>query len=184
MSCRLMELNRRSATLNRRSTELNRRSTKLNHIKTFLKEEARCVTSLLVCFVMLTAVLVSQICILETPSGSIPYSWCLQIYNLKPRKGDLCVFKLNNRKFIKYIVGVAGDEIKNIDGEIFVGGVKVGKAFQAPILTPVSDGVIPAGYVFVAGTHSDSLDSRYKEFGLIKTHEIKGKAIGLWKCEK
>ena len=40
--------------------------------------------------------------------------------------------------------------------------------------------VIPEGMVFVAGTHSDSFDSRYKEFGFVPLETVRGQVWPLF----
>ena len=81
---------------------------------------------------------------------------------------------------IKKIVGRPGDEIIVRDRDVWVSGRKVGTAKpltrKGQPLTVVTPGVIPEGYVFVAGTHKDSFDSRYAEFGFIQIADIKGYA--------
>jgi conjugal transfer pilin signal peptidase TrbI len=76
------------------------------------------------------------------------------------------------------LVGLEGDEVRNIDGQIFVGFQKVGAAKKTELLTPIKSKIISKGFAFVAGTHEDSLDSRYEEFGLVKLSDIQGKAVG------
>jgi len=151
------------------------------NLRLWLYKNRKCITNIFVGSIALVAILASQICIVETTSNSTPYSWCLQVYNLKPKKGNLCAFNFKGRRFIKYMVGTAGDEIKYVGKEVYVGTTKVGKAKKTKLLTPVTEGTILKGYVFMAGTHEDSLDSRYKEFGLIKVSDIRGRAIGLWR---
>ena len=133
--------------------------------------------------ILLLLLLATQINIVFVTSPSIPYRLCLQVYNMKPRVGDICVFNYKGRKFLKYLVGTGGDSIKNINNNIYVGNSKVGYAETNNIITPVNNGIIPEGYVFVAGTHEKSFDSRYKEFGLVKIEDIRGRAFGLmrWK---
>ncbi len=132
---------------------------------------------------LLLILLATQISIVLVTSPSIPYRLCLQVYNLKPRVGDICVFNFKGRKFLKYLVGTAGDQIKNVNNNIYVGNSKVGYAETNSIITPINNGIIPEGYVFVVGTHEKSFDSRYKEFGLVKIEDIRGRAFGLmrWK---
>ena len=43
--------------------------------------------------------------------------------------------------------------------------------------SPIQSGTIPEGYVYVCGSHPDSFDSRYAEFGLIRVENIREK---LW----
>ncbi len=42
------------------------------------------------------------------------------------------------------------------------------------------EGIIPPGYVFVAGDNPNSFDSRYEEFGLVPMEKIWGKAVFWW----
>lgn len=74
--------------------------------------------------------------------------------------------------FAKQIKGIAGDKITvSTDREVSVAGHNIGRAKTHTQLgrevTPIAEGVIPAGYLFVAGTSPDSRDSRYEEVGLI-----------------
>jgi conjugal transfer pilin signal peptidase TrbI len=135
-------------------------------------------------YMSLCALFFSQVNFIVVTSESVPYSLCLQVYNLKPEKDDLCVLKFGETNFVKYVRGVAGDKVTNINGEIFVDYRKIGEVDKKSNLTAIDSCVIPEGYVFVAGTHPDSFDSRYKEFGLVKVSDIKGKAIGFLKHEE
>jgi conjugal transfer pilin signal peptidase TrbI len=82
-----------------------------------------------------------------------------------------------NLTFVKYLVGKSGDVVKKVDDKVYVNSELIGSVKNNEGLAPIEGGVIPEGYVFVAGTHADSLDSRYKEFGLIKESELKGRGI-------
>ena len=139
-------------------------------------------------------ILLTQVKLVYLTSESIPYKYCVQFYNLKPEKGDLCVFdyyphgKSKIRKdsrftFIKYIAGIEGDYVKREGNKIYVNEKLIGEAKKDTGLHPIDSKKIPEGYVFVKGTHEDSLDSRYQEFGLIKEDQLKGKAIGWLKRE-
>lgn len=44
----------------------------------------------------------------------------------------------------------------------------------------IPEGIIPSGYVFVAGDNPNSFDSRYEEFGLVPMEKIWGKAVLWW----
>ena len=146
-------------------------------------------------YVILLVILVTQVKLVYLTSESIPYKYCVQFYNLKPEKGDLCVFdyypkgktrKESNEKrftFIKYIAGIEGDYVKREGNKIYVNEKLIGEAKKDTGLHPIDSKKIPEGYVFVKGTHEDSLDSRYQEFGLIKEDQLKGKAIGWLKRE-
>lgn len=140
-------------------------------------------------YLILLGALVTQVKLIHLTSESLPYEFCLQFHNIRPKKGDLCVFNFEPRvkskdgkkislTFVKYLVGESGDEVNRIENSIYVNSKLVGKIKKVKGLNPVESSVIPKGYVFVAGTHEDSLDSRYKEFGFIKKSDIKGRAIG------
>ena len=47
-------------------------------------------------------------------------------------------------------------------------------------LTPLRVEIVPEGYVFVAGDHLRSFDSRYEEFGLVSQQNLWGKAASTW----
>lgn len=48
------------------------------------------------------------------------------------------------------------------------------------LLTPLRATIVPEGYVFVAGDHLRSFDSRYEEFGLVPLEKIWGKGVLTW----
>ena len=54
------------------------------------------------------------------------------------------------------------------------------KTKEGQPLTPLSIPIVPEGYIFVVGDHLRGFDSRYKEFGLVSTDKIWGKAICAW----
>lgn len=141
-------------------------------------------------YAFLLGLLVTQVKLVYLTSESIPYKYCLQFYNIKPAKGDLCVFDCyprskkggDNKKtrftFVKYIAGIEGDNVSRKGNKIFINDKLVGEAKNEEGLHPIDSTVIPKGYVFVRGEHENSLDSRYREFGLVREDCLKGKAIG------
>lgn len=136
------------------------------------------------CLFATLAILISlklTVRIMFVTSDSIPYRICLQLLQVKPKKGDICVFKFHGFTFLKYVVGEPGDKIEIIDKEIYVGGQKIGPIQNDPRFTPTKHKVVPKGYRFMAGTHPQSFDCRYHEFGLIPESDIESKAIGLVK---
>lgn len=134
-------------------------------------------------YIFLFAILLTQVKLIYITSESVPYSCCLQLYNIEPEIGDLCVLDFhspNSNKIttiVKYLAGKAGDKISVNDKRIFINDKFIGEA-KAKNLTPIDEMTIPKGFVFVVGTHEDSFDSRYKEFGLIEERDLHGKAIG------
>ena len=104
-----------------------------------------------------------------------------------PAKGDLVGFKLygdhplaKGRPYMKKVVGVQGDVVTWKGREVFINGEPFGVAKEysrkGEKLALGFSGVIPAGHVFVVGTHKDSLDSRYALMGLVKHEHFIGKA--------
>ena len=85
---------------------------------------------------------------------------------------------------IKRVRGVEGDRLE-VDGHVVrINGSEVGRAKPAgrrgEVLTPIASGIIPEGYIYVAGTHRDSFDSRYAEFGLVPVELVEGEADALF----
>lgn len=90
--------------------------------------------------------------------------------------------------FTKIVRGVPGDEVtaQGPGGRtIAVHGQIIG--FAKPLsrdgkiaLEPALPGLVPDRSFFVAGTHPDSLDSRYRVGGYVQEGEIIGKAWLLW----
>lgn len=86
-------------------------------------------------------------------------------------------FSIPDIPYAKQIKGSAGDMVVvTTDREVIVAGHKIGRAKTHTQLgrqvNPIAEGVIPAGYLFVAGTSPHSRDSRYEEVGLIPTSSI------------
>lgn len=132
---------------------------------------------------------------------SLPYP--LWVYTKFPpgdvQRGDYVVVELPpavagvyppGSTFIKQIAGLPGDRVEarftgQIENGIYtvwhgadatvVGAAKrVGRKGKA--LVPGPQGIIPRGRVFIAGTHPDSLDSRYAMMGWVETSRIIGQA--------
>jgi conjugal transfer pilin signal peptidase TrbI len=83
-------------------------------------------------------------------------------------------------------VGVASDVLYyDVDGVLWVNEQRVGlpqpETRQHEPLHKIAPGPIPSGFVFVAGTHPRSFDSRYQEVGLIAIERLEGLVIPLWK---
>ena len=160
--------------------------TKIASFLKWAKERKRCLIGVGAVFGVIFAVMLTQMRVLEITSRSVPYKSCIQFYHLKPKVGDLCVveYKTQDGKtqtLVKYLAGTAGETVTMWNGDIFVNHKRyIGKPNNRrlmPICLEGEEVKIPEGYVFVAGTHEDSLDSRYKELGFIKLRDIKGKAI-------
>lgn len=89
-----------------------------------------------------------------------------------------------NAVFVKIIAGQAGDKITVKDRFVFVNGELVGYAKPKnrggiPLPT-IQEQVIPPHKLFVKGSHMNSFDSRYADFGLIDEEQIIGHAHGFF----
>lgn len=87
--------------------------------------------------------------------------------------------------FTKLIAGVPGERIEVFpDRLVTVSGRTVGyarpRSSSGKVLEPAEPGVIPPGYLFVAGESEMSLDSRYKLVGLVRQQDIVGTAYAIF----
>lgn len=91
--------------------------------------------------------------------------------------GDVIVRDKEGVKVLPVLVSSTNSRIKTPQSQVFplLERTKEGKP-----LTPLTTILIPQGYVFVAGDHSRSFDSRYEEFGLVPMENIKGRVIWWW----
>lgn len=120
---------------------------------------------------------------------SIPYHVVWVDYRARAlTRGDLVVYGfvgeaaerdfpgLWQQPFFKRIAGVAGDVVTVRDRDVFVNGSPVGRAkthtFDRRPLEPISDTVIPSGFLYVQGTSPDSFDSRYRTSGLVSERDV------------
>lgn len=128
--------------------------------------------------------------LLIAQSESLPYRYLLLIKNAPVKKGDLMAIQnhpladISKLILTKRLVGLPGDKI-SLNGRI----MRINREWQGALYTensqghplnPLNVGTIPEGFVFAAGTHSGSLDSRYAEFGLVERRHILGKVYALW----
>lgn len=121
---------------------------------------------------------------------SLPGTFFLIHYGERPQINDLVAFKQNakyvpaSHKLVKILSGKAGDSIVVKDRDVYLNGTYVGHAKNTTRkgfpLTPVADSVVPPGKFYVVGTHKDSYDSRYSEFGFLDVSAIEGKVYALF----
>ena len=105
------------------------------------------------------------------------------------KKGDIVYIDGHSYKhlgihpYAKRVIGFPGDPIMREKEGIKVGDrllPLISKTTEGYPLTPLTKTVVPEGYLFVAGDHPRSIDSRYEEFGLVSQGNIYGKAIFAW----
>ena len=106
-----------------------------------------------------------------------------------PQRGDLVAFHAPANPYyprelwwMKYLVGMPGDRIVHHGRSLWVAGVYRGITQQRAQqdnrpLAMIADGVIPAHDLFVWGTHTRSLDSRYQIIGLIRDDQVIGRGF-------
>jgi signal peptidase I len=113
------------------------------------------------------------------------------VYRLEPiERGDIVVFHYPpdpSKSFIKRVIGVAGDRIRIVEGEVYLNGQPLSESYvPAEYLDRLSmpELTVPPDSYFVLGDHrSMSNDSR--QFGPVEGQYIYGKAVFVyWPMEK
>lgn len=108
----------------------------------------------------------------------------------QPKKGDVIVFRSNsksllddkgkNKLLIKRVIGVPGDKIRVVNGEVYINGEPDDQSYTRDGTTSgyIEDAVVPDGKVFCMGDNREvSIDSRSSEVGFIDQDTIVGKAV-------
>ena len=98
-------------------------------------------------------------------------------------RGDVVICHYPNRgpwwhktKFVKRVVGVAGDVIKMEDGSTYVNGELQEENFVTHRSNQNGEFTVPEGCVFVCGDNrANSHDSRYSDVGYLEKNMIVGK---------
>lgn len=121
---------------------------------------------------------------------SLPGKVFLVHYGKKPDVNGLVVFKQDAKYLPKYLtlvkilIGKPGDTISVKNDDVYVNGTYIGHAKKTTKkgkpLTVTDETIVPPGKYFVAGTHKDSFDSRYKEFGFLDPATIEGTAYAIF----
>jgi signal peptidase I len=103
------------------------------------------------------------------------------------KQGDVIVFKFPDdpkRRFVKRVIGVPGDTVAMVDGDVFVNGMRIDEPYvhiSSLSRTGASQNLkptkVPKGEYYVLGDHRNvSSDSR-SSMGAIPRHFIVGKAV-------
>ena len=105
------------------------------------------------------------------------------------RRGDIVAIEGHSYKhlgvqpYAKRVLGFAGDAIVKEGNTIKIGKrvlPLIERTKEGHLLTPTTHDIVLEGYLFVAGDHPRSIDSRYEEFGLVPMEKVWGKAILAW----
>ncbi|MET0334103.1 MAG: signal peptidase I [Rhizobacter sp.] len=121
---------------------------------------------------------------------SVPERMVWMEHGATPQRGDLIVFRfhadrgpaavLDGTRWLKRVKGVPGDVITVHDRTVYLNGKLIGAAIErtpkGSAMTVVEPGVIPDGHYFIGGSANDSLDSRYREIGLVKREQVIARA--------
>jgi signal peptidase I len=108
------------------------------------------------------------------------------IYRIsEPRRGDIVMlyYPLNpDKSFVKRVIAEEGDQVRIVDGRVFVNEVPLADAYVPPEYRGHDDygpQVVPEGYYFVMGDHrNNSSDSRH--WGPVPKKYIIGKVQLRW----
>ena len=102
-----------------------------------------------------------------------------------PQRGDIVMlyYPLNpDKSFVKRVIAEEGDQVRIVDGRVFVNDVPMQDDFVPPEYRSHDDfgpSVIPEGYYFVMGDHrNNSSDSRH--WGFVPKKYIIGKVQVRW----
>jgi conjugal transfer pilin signal peptidase TrbI len=97
-------------------------------------------------------------------------------------KGDQ--FYKRGAIFVKIVTGVPGDVVTIKDREVFVNGVKIGRAKEKSEtgvpLSPIEPTVLKEGQYFVSTPYPHGYDSRYARVGLISQKDVLGRAYEIF----
>lgn len=109
-----------------------------------------------------------------------------------PKRGEYVAFTYQSdflypqgTRFLKRVMGTAGDSVQSSGHKYYVNGKFVGEAKPTtsngrPIRELGFNGEIPAGYYYAMADHPLSLDSRYEVVGLVSASQVIGKAFRLF----
>ncbi len=124
---------------------------------------------------------------LECVSNSLTgIRYLIVVKDVSFKRGDIVSIKnhdvahVQEQDFAKRILGLPGDKILREGNTIHIGNAiltLLKETKERHPLTSLTVKVVPERFVFVAGDHPRSFDSRYEEFGLVPIAKIWGRAI-------
>ena len=113
------------------------------------------------------------------------------VYKIEPiERGDIIVFHYPfdpSKSYIKRVVGVSGDHVRIVDGQVYVNGRAIKEAYvpgEYFDYRSMEDTTVPAHSYFVLGDHR-SLSNDSRDFGPVEEGFIYGKAVFVyWPMDK
>lgn len=125
---------------------------------------------------------------------SLPGTFYVIHKNAALKKGDLIAYRWQGGAtyppgslFIKKLVGLPGDRVRKVDQTFWINEQYIGTAKSRSnagvTLLAATEGTIPSNEYFVATSHPDSLDSRYRFLrhnGNVRQQEVIGRAYEIF----
>ena len=98
-------------------------------------------------------------------------------FNSAPRRGDVveCRFPGREDAYIKRVIGLPGDRVAFMDGQLLLNGAPVDEPY---VLTPTDDYVVTLDngeYLALGDNRAESYDSRMDDMGPISRADILGR---------
>ncbi|MEW9123273.1 MAG: signal peptidase I [Thermotaleaceae bacterium] len=104
----------------------------------------------------------------------------------EPERGDIVVFKSHLKTFegkekdlIKRVIGIAGDHVQVVDGQVYVNDELLQEIYINSLYTPGEvDMIVPDDMIFVMGDNREnSMDSRDDRVGPVEIDLVRGKVL-------
>lgn len=170
----------------------------LREITEFIKDTSKYILVIIFVFFIMIYVISLQQVVGPSMSNTLNNNDVILIDKLSyrftnPKRNDVISFQYAETKYlIKRIIGLPGEHIKYVDGNLYINDEISNDKFNLNQITDNFDlkklgfDVIPDNMYLVLGDNrTNSLDSRSTKVGLIKKEDIIGKAtIRLWPLNK